>query len=59
MKTRFKLLILSLFVTSSMIAQDITVTGEVTSTEDGVPVPGVNVIVLGTSRGVSTDFDGL
>jgi TonB-linked SusC/RagA family outer membrane protein len=59
MKTRFKLFILSLFVTSSMIAQDITVTGEVTSTEDGMPVPGVNVIVLGTSRGVSTDFDGL
>lgn len=59
MKARFKLLFLSLLVTSSIFAQEITVTGEVTSTEDGIPVPGVNVIVVGTSRGVSTDFDGL
>lgn len=59
MKTRFKLIILSLFVTSSIFAQELTVTGEVTSTDDGMPLPGVNVIVVGTNRGVSTDFDGL
>ncbi|MEM6541544.1 MAG: SusC/RagA family TonB-linked outer membrane protein, partial [Bacteroidota bacterium] len=35
----------------------ITVTGQVTNT-DGIPLPGVSVIVKGTTRGVATDFDG-
>lgn len=39
-------------------AQEKTVTGTVTSVSDGFPLPGVNVIVKGTSRGVQTDFDG-
>ena len=34
-----------------------TVTGTVTS-NDGVPIPGVNVLVKGTSTGALTDFDG-
>ena len=59
MKARLKLLFLSLLVTSSLFAQEITVTGEVLSSEDGMPVPGVNIIVVGTNRGVNTDFDGL
>ncbi|SDM23847.1 SusC/RagA family TonB-linked outer membrane protein [Kriegella aquimaris] len=33
------------------------VTGTVTD-EDGVPLPGVNVVEKGTSNGASTDFDG-
>lgn len=39
-------------------AQDRAITGKVTSSDDGLPLPGVNVIVKGTSRGVQTDFDG-
>ncbi len=35
-----------------------TVTGSVTGEEDGTPVPGVNVIVKGTSAGTVTDIDG-
>jgi hypothetical protein len=35
-----------------------TVTGTVTGEEDGTPVPGVNVIVKGTSGGTVTDIDG-
>ena len=35
-----------------------TVTGTVTAEEDGTPVPGVNVIVKGTSAGTVTDIDG-
>ncbi|MCK5370522.1 MAG: TonB-dependent receptor plug domain-containing protein, partial [Cyclobacteriaceae bacterium] len=35
-----------------------TVAGEVTGEEDGTPVPGVNVIVKGTSAGTVTDIDG-
>ncbi|TVZ57844.1 TonB-linked SusC/RagA family outer membrane protein [Flavobacteriaceae bacterium MAR_2010_105] len=58
MKTRLKLLLLLLFATSSIYAQVVTVKGVVTSADDGLPLPGANVIILGTSRGTSTDFDG-
>ena len=34
------------------------ISGKVVSTSDDLPLPGVNVIVQGTSRGVQTDFDG-
>ena len=57
MKTRFTLLLIFLFSIHAF-AQDILVSGTVLSTEDNMPVPGVNVIVKGTTRGVSTDFDG-
>jgi len=42
----------------SSFAQERTVTGKVTSTEDGSPLPGVNVILKGTTSGTSTDGDG-
>lgn len=35
-----------------------TVTGIVTSADDGLSIPGVSVVVKGTSNGTSTDFDG-
>lgn len=42
-----------------MSAQDrISVTGEVTDAETGMPVPGANVVQKGTANGVLTDFDG-
>ncbi|MGM5470025.1 TonB-dependent receptor [Flavobacteriaceae bacterium LMO-SS05] len=34
------------------------VSGTVTDAEGSLPLPGVNVIIKGTSRGVQTDFDG-
>ncbi len=46
------------FVMQFSFAQEKTITGTVTSSADGLPLPGVNVIVQGTSRGVQTDFDG-
>lgn len=39
-------------------AQDITVSGTVTSADDGLPLPGVSVVVKGTVQGTSTDLDG-
>ena len=45
-------------VVQLVFAQEKTVTGEVID-EDGLPLPGVNVIVKGTSNGVQTDFDGM
>ncbi|MCX2680463.1 TonB-dependent receptor [Galbibacter sp. EGI 63066] len=38
--------------------QSQSVTGVVTSASSGEPLPGVNVIVKGTSIGIATDFDG-
>ena len=39
-------------------AQDRTVSGTVTSTEEGSPLPGVNVVIRGTTEGTTTDTDG-
>lgn len=39
-------------------AQEKTVTGTVVSSEDGLEIPGVNVVEKGTNNGTSTDFDG-
>ncbi|TRX58310.1 SusC/RagA family TonB-linked outer membrane protein [Fulvivirga sp. M361] len=41
-----------------IILQDKVVTGTVTSQEDGIPLPGVNVLVKGTALGTITDIDG-
>lgn len=41
-----------------IIIDDITVTGKVTSMEDGSGLPGVNVLIVGTQRGTVTDLDG-
>ncbi|MBT2161541.1 SusC/RagA family TonB-linked outer membrane protein [Zobellia barbeyronii] len=38
--------------------QDLTITGTVISSDDGMPVPGANVILKGTTTGTTTDFDG-
>lgn len=37
---------------------DHAVSGRVTSQEDGLPIPGVNVLVKGSLIGTVTDFDG-
>ena len=38
-------------------AQEKTVSGNVTD-QDGVPLPGVSIVVVGTTSGTQTDFDG-
>ncbi len=38
--------------------QERTVAGKVTSIDDGESLPGVNVVVKGTTTGTVTDFDG-
>src|SRR6056297_33816 len=38
-------------------AQEKTVSGTVTD-QDGLPLPGVNIVVEGTTTGTQTDFDG-
>ncbi|WP_338872405.1 TonB-dependent receptor [Spirosoma sp. SC4-14] len=41
-----------------VLAQDVTVSGRVTSSEDGAPLPGVSVQLKGSTRGTTTDADG-
>jgi iron complex outermembrane receptor protein len=57
MKTIYKkLLLLLLFLPAFVFAQNVS--GVVTDEASGQPLPGVNVIVKGTTNGVSTEFDG-
>ena len=39
-------------------AQAVLVSGNVTSADDGLPLPGVSVVIQGTTQGTSTDLDG-
>ena len=45
-------------VASDCLAQSQTAKGNVVSKADGQPLPGVNVVVKGTTTGTITDFDG-
>lgn len=47
-----------LFASAVAFAQDRVITGTVTSTEDGLGVPGATVLVKGTTIGTATDIDG-
>ncbi|RFS14213.1 TonB-dependent receptor [Emticicia sp. C21] len=49
---------LFLFISFWGNAQDVDVTGKVTSTEDGSPLPGVSITVKGTTRGTTSNVDG-
>ncbi len=51
------LLVLLLLTAMQVLAQR-TVTGKVTSADDGSGIPGATVLIKGTSTGVLTDLDG-
>ncbi len=51
-------MIFFLLATIPTLAQDLTVTGQVTTAPDNSPVPGVNVVIQGTTQGTVTDIDG-
>ncbi len=44
---------------SVALAQDRTVSGKVTSADDGSALPGVNVVIKGTTTGAVTDSNGV
>ncbi|MCB0504181.1 MAG: SusC/RagA family TonB-linked outer membrane protein [Cyclobacteriaceae bacterium] len=60
MKRILQLLALTgiLFSSSLLYAQDRTVSGKITSADDGSPIPGANVLLKGTTNGTVTDIDG-
>ncbi|MFC3415434.1 SusC/RagA family TonB-linked outer membrane protein [Algoriphagus hitonicola] len=60
MKNSYKftlLFLMSLLTSLSLFAQQ-TISGKVTAEEDGQPLPGVSIVVQGTSTGTVTDIDG-
>ncbi|MBD8491239.1 TonB-dependent receptor [Echinicola sp. CAU 1574] len=58
MKKVLLLGLLVLLANTMVFGQSRTVTGVVSSSADGEPIPGATVLVKGTSVGVATDLDG-
>lgn len=56
---RFTIIVLFLFLGLQLVfAQGKRITGVVTSSEDGLSIPGVTIVVKGTTTGVTTNMDG-
>ncbi|MDC1324587.1 SusC/RagA family TonB-linked outer membrane protein [Flavobacteriaceae bacterium] len=58
MKTITKNLLALLFLIPSLALAQSKVSGTVSEQASGLPLPGVNVIISGSSTGTTTDFDG-
>ena len=60
MKIKFSVILTLLLaiVVQFSFAQETFVAGKVTSASSGLPLPGVNIIIKGTTNGTQTDFDG-
>lgn len=55
---KYLLLFFAMALCVSVWAQERTVSGRVTSADDGSPLPGVNVVLKGTTNGSVTDSEG-
>ncbi|GGI28934.1 SusC/RagA family TonB-linked outer membrane protein [Pedobacter mendelii] len=58
MKKLLQSLFILLFIAATAFGQERTITGTVTSKEDGQPLPGVSVKIKGTSGGTTTSAAG-
>lgn len=58
MKKLLQSLFMLLFIAGSAMAQDRTITGTVTDQGDGLPLPGVTVLIKGTKIGTQTNSSG-
>lgn len=59
MKNYLLVCLMAFFSVSTVFAQESTVSGRVTDSESGEPLPGVNVMIQGTTMGSVTDLDGM
>ena len=55
---KFSILFFFFVLTGTLVAQQRTVTGTVTSSDDAQRMIGVNILIKGTTTGDITDFDG-
>ncbi len=58
MKTFLNSFMLLLFLFPSILLAQTTVSGTVTDQANASPLPGVNILIKGTTTGATTDFDG-
>lgn len=58
MKTKYILLLFCALLFTAAQAQEILISGTVVDQESQTPIPGVNVLIKGTNKGTSSDFDG-
>ena len=49
---------LALFFTANVFAQKISISGKVSDKSTSEPIPGVSIIELGTTNGITTDYNG-
>lgn len=59
MEKRLSMLLATLFLCIGMVLAQTKVSGVVTSAEDGEPVVGASIKVVGTNTGTVTDVDGM
>ncbi|MCQ2287465.1 MAG: carboxypeptidase-like regulatory domain-containing protein, partial [Bacteroidales bacterium] len=57
-KSLLLIFLMALVCPLAALAQSISVTGKVISSEDGLGMPGVTIQVKSTQKGTVTDFDG-
>ncbi|HUH45879.1 MAG TPA: carboxypeptidase-like regulatory domain-containing protein, partial [Arenibacter sp.] len=57
LKLKFLIITLVMVCAQNVFSQTKTITGLVTD-DSGMPLPGVSVVVEGTTHGTNTDFDG-
>jgi len=55
----YSMAICMLFFSFASLAQSKSVSGKVTDSADGSPLPGVTVVIDGTTKGTSTNVDGM
>jgi TonB-linked SusC/RagA family outer membrane protein len=58
MKKHYILLLVFTMLIGMLKAQDIPISGKVTSATDKLPIPGVTILIKGTSKGTVTDING-
>jgi TonB-dependent starch-binding outer membrane protein SusC len=58
MKKKSQFLMLLLLCSYSLLAQTRQISGQVKENEKGEPLPGVNIVLSGTTNGTITDLDG-
>src|SRR5688572_4937343 len=51
-------IVILLLACHSLSAQERTISGILTSSDDGSPLPGINIVVKGTDVGTTTDANG-
>ena len=54
----FSVFVLLILTTSTAFAQTGKISGQVVSAESGEPIPGANVVIVGTQQGTSTNPEG-